>query len=189
MLFTSGYSEDAIIHGGRLDPGVSLLSKPYRREDLARKLRQLLGPSTSPRTVRPEPGSAPPLPPRKADLEAPLRILFVEDDPDIRGTVIDLLTDLGHEVTAVSNAEEAKNELAQTRFELLFTDLGLPGISGDELAREAVRADGTLRVIIASGQGKSMPVYGEGLEHAVLLPKPFDIAAMERALRQIRPAK
>ncbi|HYE00103.1 MAG TPA: PAS domain-containing protein [Alphaproteobacteria bacterium] len=42
VLFTSGYTENAIVHGGRLDAGVSLLSKPYRKEDLARKVRQLL---------------------------------------------------------------------------------------------------------------------------------------------------
>ncbi len=42
VLFSSGYSEDAIIHGGRLDPGVQLLSKPYKRIDLARKVRKVL---------------------------------------------------------------------------------------------------------------------------------------------------
>lgn len=42
VLFTSGYSQDAIIHDGRLDEGVELLSKPYRRDELARRLRQLL---------------------------------------------------------------------------------------------------------------------------------------------------
>ena len=42
VLFTSGYTEDAIVHGGRLDPGVHLLSKPYRRDELARKVRQVL---------------------------------------------------------------------------------------------------------------------------------------------------
>jgi PAS domain S-box-containing protein len=42
VLFTSGYTQNAIVHGGRLDPGVELLSKPYRREDLARKIRHLL---------------------------------------------------------------------------------------------------------------------------------------------------
>jgi len=50
VLFTSGYTENAIVHGGRLDPGVHLLSKPYRREDLARKIRLVLslGPDARP---------------------------------------------------------------------------------------------------------------------------------------------
>jgi hypothetical protein len=39
VLFTSGYTENAIIHHGRLDSGVLLLAKPYRKLDLARMLR------------------------------------------------------------------------------------------------------------------------------------------------------
>ncbi|MGE3935412.1 MAG: response regulator, partial [Rhodospirillaceae bacterium] len=42
VLYTSGYTENAVIHHGRLDPGVQLLNKPYRRQDLAHKLRQVL---------------------------------------------------------------------------------------------------------------------------------------------------
>ncbi|HZZ35615.1 MAG TPA: CHASE3 domain-containing protein [Caulobacteraceae bacterium] len=42
ILFTSGYTENAIIHHGRLDDGVSLLAKPYARDDLARKVAQLI---------------------------------------------------------------------------------------------------------------------------------------------------
>ena len=42
VLFTSGYTENAIVHGGRLDIGVELLSKPYSREMLARKVRQVM---------------------------------------------------------------------------------------------------------------------------------------------------
>ena len=42
VLFTSGYSQSAIIHNGRLDPGVLLLAKPYRRSDLAHMIRVAL---------------------------------------------------------------------------------------------------------------------------------------------------
>jgi CheY-like chemotaxis protein len=43
VLFTSGYTENAIVHHGRLDRGVHLLSKPYRRSELAAKVRLVLG--------------------------------------------------------------------------------------------------------------------------------------------------
>ncbi|MDB5409672.1 MAG: hybrid sensor histidine kinase/response regulator [Rhodospirillales bacterium] len=42
ILFTSGYAENAIVHNGRLDAGVNLISKPYKRDQLARKFRQVL---------------------------------------------------------------------------------------------------------------------------------------------------
>ncbi|MCO0615168.1 ATP-binding protein [Lutimaribacter sp. EGI FJ00015] len=42
VLFTSGYTEDAIVHQGRLDPGVTLLGKPYRRAELLAKVRSVL---------------------------------------------------------------------------------------------------------------------------------------------------
>ena len=58
VLFTSGYTENAIIHHGRLDPGVLLLAKPYRKSELARMLRIALngdagvvGAATEPRVA------------------------------------------------------------------------------------------------------------------------------------------
>jgi CheY-like chemotaxis protein len=42
VLYTSGYAQDAIVHDGRLDPGVQLLAKPYRREELARRVGAIL---------------------------------------------------------------------------------------------------------------------------------------------------
>jgi CheY-like chemotaxis protein len=42
VLYTSGYTENAVVHNGKLDEGLELLEKPYRRADVARRLRKLL---------------------------------------------------------------------------------------------------------------------------------------------------
>jgi signal transduction histidine kinase len=42
VLFTSGYTDNAIVHGGRLDPGINLLTKPYTRDQLAHRVRSAL---------------------------------------------------------------------------------------------------------------------------------------------------
>ncbi len=42
VLFTTGYTRNAIVHNGRLDAGVQLLSKPYTQQDLARKVREVI---------------------------------------------------------------------------------------------------------------------------------------------------
>jgi CheY-like chemotaxis protein len=47
VLYTSGYTDNAIVHQGRLDPGVMLLSKPYRKSQLAKMIRQALGSGAS----------------------------------------------------------------------------------------------------------------------------------------------
>jgi FixJ family two-component response regulator len=46
VLFMSGYTENAIVHHGKLDDGVQLLSKPFKRDQLARKVAEVLGHSS-----------------------------------------------------------------------------------------------------------------------------------------------
>jgi signal transduction histidine kinase/DNA-binding response OmpR family regulator len=177
VLFTSGYTENAIVHGGRLDPGVSLLSKPYRREDLARKIRTML--RNRQQRLAGQQAASSSSEPGKA---APMRILLVEDDEAIRSSATELLEGLGHDVRATSSAEEALAALGTERFEVLFTDVNLPGHSGMELAREAVRQRPALRVIIASGYGSAQDPHEQGVQGAVLLPKPYDLARLQKAL-------
>jgi PAS domain S-box-containing protein len=189
VLFTSGYTENAIVHGGRLDPGVQLLSKPYSREDLARKLRQLLdnrqqrlavrGPhraaSTSPTSERaPVPAAS-----RR------LRVLLVEDDEDVRTSAVELMDLLGHEVLAVTSAEEAKGAMAASTFDVLFTDVSLPGSSGVDLAREVAGRKNGMKIILASGHGHVALPRGEApLEGVVVLPKPYALPQIQQAFEQ-----
>lgn len=97
VLYTSGYTQNAIIHGGRLDPGVQLLSKPYRREELALKVHQILkgrareAQSMAAMTISAERGSA-----ARASSR---RILVVEDMIESQVVTCDLLRVLGHSMT------------------------------------------------------------------------------------------
>src|SRR6185503_12133196 len=43
VLYTSGYADHVVAQHGRLDPGIALLSKPYRKAELARRVREALG--------------------------------------------------------------------------------------------------------------------------------------------------
>jgi CheY-like chemotaxis protein len=184
VLFTSGYTENAIVHGGRLDPGVSLLSKPYRREDLARKLRHMLRNRQQRIASRTALSSHVQVAPAPTKTDG-LRILLVEDDPDIRESACELLEVLGHHVRAVASAEAAQEALGSSGFDVLFTDVSLPGRSGVELAREAVLHHPGLRVIIASGHGASVVSSGGEVTGAVLLPKPYALPELKGALAQV----
>lgn len=81
---------------------------------------------------------APAPPASRRDLElAGKRVLVVEDDEDARSLLADLLADSGASVTAASSAAEAVALLEASRFDVLITDIGLPGESGFDLLRRA----------------------------------------------------
>lgn len=185
VLFTSGYTDDALVRGGRLDQGVSLLSKPFHHDDLARKIRHLFRNRQQAAAIREAVPTAKPAPP-KPPAAPSLRILIVEDEEFIREALQELLADTGHEIAVAGTAEEAQELLTQRRFDVLFTDVSLPGKSGIELATAAVEQWPDLKVIIASGYGKELPTpLGEALADSIFLPKPYDIGEIEQAIAQI----
>ncbi|MDB5840608.1 MAG: domain S-box protein [Herminiimonas sp.] len=180
VLFTSGYTQNAIVHGGRLDPGVELLSKPYRREQLARKIRHLFANRQQADLNRQAITS---LEETAVSLETQsLRILVVEDNLDSQQMTCDILAVFGHKAQGVSAAEEAIEFLARDQFDVLFTDFSLPGMNGVELAKLAKQSDPGLKIIFASGYGDALEGT-QGLQ-AVVLKKPYDMTQLQKVLEK-----
>ncbi|MCP3718306.1 PAS domain S-box protein [Paraburkholderia sp. CNPSo 3281] len=172
VLFTSGYTQNAIVHGGRLDPGVHLLSKPYSREQLASRIRRLLGPARNQDTGNPSvvqsldrTAHAP------AQAPADVSILIVDDDDGSREAVSELLSSLGYDVQQAGSAEQAMQVLMAGKADVLLTDIVLPGQSGVELARAAVECHPGIRIVFASG-GEAPSPDALGFDFASLR-KPF----------------
>ena len=188
VLFTSGYTENAIVHGGRLDDGVELLSKPYTREALARKLRHVLRNQQQRNASEPVGCSAisqdaQQIPPENSSRR--LRVLLVEDDALIRLATADMLESLGYSVIDVGTALEAMAVLEDQSVDVLLTDIGLPGMSGSQLAEEACRKIPDLQVVFASGQDHIPERLDEAaITRVVQLRKPYDEAALANALRK-----
>jgi len=137
--------------GGRLDPGVELLSKPYSREQLAYKIRLMLRGATAPVNIRREDTIAEERP-TTAPSATGLRILVVEDHADSREAICEVLAMLGHRPHSAGSGEEALANLHMQAFDVLLTDISLPGMSGVELAHKAIEAVPALRCVFASGR-------------------------------------
>lgn len=179
ILFTSGYTQNAIVHGGRLDAGVELLSKPYRREDLARKIRFMFANRQHVESLHRERSSmkATPAQPGGGRRRS---ILLVEDNEDARMLTAELLESLGHMVDAVGSAEEALQRMERGDIDVLLTDISLPRMSGIDLAAQARAGQPELDIVFVSGHDKDNAGLSDA--SAKFLLKPFNFAQLENAL-------
>lgn len=165
VVFTSGYTENSIVHNGQLDPGVQLVSKPWRIDELAGRLRSALHEAA---LIRRDLAAEP----------ARLRVLLVEDETLVRMTTAEMLADLGHEVLEAATAEEALDQL-DGAVDLVITDIGLPGTDGLTLAATARQRAPALPVIVATGQLPPRDTNG-----FVWLAKPYDDQTLQAALAE-----
>ena len=175
ILLTSGYARDLFPTDDR--PDYALIAKPYRAEDLMARLRSVLA---SRRTLPPSSELKSAAPPFAQPPPHPKRVLLVEDEVVLRMSTTDMLEQLGCSVAGVGSGEQALDLLARDvgSFDLLVTDLGLPGISGEDLADQVRRLYPRLPVVIASGYGRS-GVHGEGLQ---FISKPYSAIDLQQAL-------
>jgi CheY-like chemotaxis protein len=112
-----------------------------------------------------------------------LTILVVEDNIDSQYLVCEMLKAFGHEADGVAHPDDALALLASRRYDVLFSDVSLPGMSGVELAQRAVNDNPALRVIFASGYGDTL------LRHLTFpylsLQKPYELDQLQDALAKV----
>jgi PAS domain S-box-containing protein len=112
------------------------------------------------------------------------RVLVVEDNIEVGQFSTQLLKDLGYETTWAANAHEALRLLEEehTRFDVVFSDVVMPGMSGVELGREIGQRYPALPVVLTSGY--SHVLAEEGRHGFELLHKPYAVEDVSRVLRR-----
>ncbi|MGN6572745.1 MAG: response regulator [Pseudolabrys sp.] len=165
VLFTSGYTRNAIVHDGRLDAGVELITKPFTQSVLAAKLRDIL------------------------DAQAgPARILAVEDEALLQMLLTDMLEDAGFKVDIAGSATEAlaKLKLIPGGVRAAVVDIGLPDRRGDMLVRELRALHPSLPVVVASGRAAAdVAAHFSGESRIAVIGKPYSADDLVAALESV----
>ncbi|HEX2264911.1 MAG TPA: response regulator, partial [Solirubrobacterales bacterium] len=165
VLLTSGYRGDVPFGEDETWP---VLAKPFRPAELARAVRNILdgGRQGDLFVETPAEGGAASAAGSTAGIGQPAkdhdtqtrRVLIVEDEALILMAAVDMLEEIGHEVLTASNAEAAMAVLAGgDPVDVMLTDINLPDMNGEELARQARRLRPGLPVVFATGHRMGVP--------------------------------
>jgi two-component system cell cycle response regulator CpdR len=123
--------------------------------------------------------------------DAPLRILFVEDNDYLREVIGALLERDDRELVSCASAEAALDLLAGGRFDVIVTDVSLGDglLSGMDLARRVLAGSPRAWVVVSSGYAIDAQALGALGPHVRSLAKPFEQDDMDRLLDEVRAAR
>ncbi|MGA7674860.1 MAG: response regulator [Rhizomicrobium sp.] len=116
-----------------------------------------------------------------------VHILLVEDDESLRKFLAQALIRAGHEVTDFGNGEDAFESLLGFRFDLLLTDIVMPGMDGIELAKRAAEMNPSMKIMFITGfAAVALHPSSNAPKQAKVLSKPFHlreiVAEVERMM-------
>ena len=104
------------------------------------------------------------------------RILLAEDDDSLRGFLTRALERAGYEVRACADGEEALEALPEQQWDLLLTDIVMPGADGIEVARQAAVLQPDLRIMFITGfAAVALAAKDSAPEGAKVLSKPIHL--------------
>jgi len=159
VLYMSAYSGET----AALDRSAILLQKPFTPETLARKVREVLGNASPPRTI-----------------------LVADDDAEVRSLLHSVLESEGYRVRTVSNGKEAVAAVRESPVGIILTDLAMPEQDGIEMMTEIRKDYPDVKIVAMSGT-----FAGPVLETAkylganAVLPKPINIESLVNLLNSL----
>jgi CheY-like chemotaxis protein len=109
-------------------------------------------------------------------------VLVIDDDPDVRGFIVDALEEQGYRVRSASDGDEGLAEFRREPADLVIIDFIMPGLSGAEVARKIRTNAGTQPILFVSGYSETDAVKRTAPD-APLLAKPFRVDALLKAVR------
>jgi CheY-like chemotaxis protein len=115
--------------------------------------------------------------------QSAMRVLVVDDRPDVRHSLLYMLEACGFDVAEAEDGEKALDVVESQRVEVVLTDLTMPGMDGRELTRKIVGSRHRPRVIVMSGSESLGPAEAQTLGADAVLSKPF---TRERLVQTIK---
>ncbi len=116
------------------------------------------------------------------------RILFVDDEPALVEMAREMLTRLGYRAETSTSSREALERLRAKpdRYDLVITDLTMPGLTGDQLARELLHLRPGLPIILCTGFSERMTVQeAASIGIAAFLMKPLAVQQLAQTIRSV----
>lgn len=114
-----------------------------------------------------------------------MRLLIVDDEPTILDIMRRHLVACGHDVVAVSDGTDAIAAWEGAAFDALVSDIQLPSMTGIEVIGAIRKAGDRVPCLLISGHVRDALNGDHGLDPVMLLPKPFTMDELERALASV----
>ena len=115
-----------------------------------------------------------------------MKILIVDDDPEVNEVLELMLTQMGHEVTAVTQGQEAIARLGQDTYDMVITDVFMPEVSGWEVVEAVKQKSPETPVVFITGWGAQLDreqINGSGVDG--IITKPFSKQAISDEIARV----
>ena len=168
ILITTAYAGNTLVHEGRLDKGIELLSKPFTLSALANRVRQMLD--------------------RYQPSYRRRQVLVVEDELFLRMMLADALSDDGYQLEEAASFAQAMDKLSSIAGSLsaAVVDLGLPDRPGDQLVSAIRATNPAIPIVLTTGCADSdVSERFSANERIVVLTKPFEPYHLVDVLRRL----